>query len=81
MVFSNKKQQSKSVQLAQQSESVLNVFSKTVKDLTEINNQIEVEQDNIDLQVNTLVLQQESLSITKDQNKKLINKIYEFLNN
>lgn len=79
MVF-KQKQQSKSVQLSQQSEAVINVFGKTVKDLTEINNQIEVEQDNIDLEVNTLVLQQESLSITRNQNNKIISKIKEFLN-
>jgi hypothetical protein len=79
-MFNSKPQKSKSVLLAEESQKHISVFLSTAENLTKVNDQIDQEYDAKEAEKQTIILQQEALQITKNNNARIIEKIWAFLN-
>lgn len=66
--------------LVKKSASVVDVFTKTQKDLTEINDEILAEQEARNAEIQRLLAENSELETTKKANAKIIGKIDAFLN-
>lgn len=79
-IFKKEKQEESNVlKLIKRSNNIINIFKKAADDLTDVNKDIEFEQDTISAQIKELSMKHESLQITKVDNAKLEQKIRAFL--
>lgn len=79
-IFKKEKQEESNVlKLIKRSNNIINIFKKAADDLTDVNEDIEFEQDTISAQIKELNMKHESLQITKVDNAKLEQKIRAFL--
>lgn len=65
--------------LKDRSQSILDVFTKTVSDLTLVNQQIEVEEESRQKKIESINLELKSLEETKVSNIKVIDRINSIL--
>lgn len=64
--------------LAKRSKDIVSVFTKTVKDLKDVNVSVEKEVQDREVKKNAIIAEMVELNITKAQNELIISKINKF---
>ena len=67
--------------LIKRSESILDVFNKTIADLQLVNNVMEEQSEYLEEEAAKLILEKDKLVSTITKNKTVIDKIDQFINN
>lgn len=65
--------------LKEKSSNILNIFTNTINELTEVNLEIEDSIDERNQKINELKEQESILSLLKENNQKMIDKLYSII--